>query len=330
MRHLTVSGFGDFLGVHGNRLIVRNGDNVILETALSRLRTIRIDKSVSLSSNLILACAARGIRIYFLDWKGVGVVEVSGMHRHAVVGVRKSQFECLKSLQAQLLAKEIIFSKIRNQRAVLLYFSKYLMKRETAYGLLLRNAGTRLEEISNLLATRASGPDWKNTVMGLEGSASLIYWNALKEARLLPETFQEREGRGSTEITNAALNYGYAILHSYIQNALGNAGLEIYAGLLHADRAGKPSLVLDCIEEYRAWVVDRNVISLRCKLGSEQNFLDTALKKQLVELIDKTMSTKINYSQKQCKLENALQRQVYKLAGAIVEGKRYRGIRFKW
>ena len=31
MRHLTVSGFGDFLGVHGNRLIVRNGDNVILE-----------------------------------------------------------------------------------------------------------------------------------------------------------------------------------------------------------------------------------------------------------------------------------------------------------
>lgn len=96
MRHLTVSGFGDFLGVHGNRLIVRNGDNVILETALSRLRTIRIDKSVSLSSNLILACAARGIRIYFLDWKGVGVVEVSGMHRHAVVGVRKSQFECLK------------------------------------------------------------------------------------------------------------------------------------------------------------------------------------------------------------------------------------------
>lgn len=78
MRHLTVSGFGDFLGVHGNRLIVRNGDNVILETALSRLRTIRIDKSVSLSSNLILACAARGIRIYFLDWKGVGVVRVSG------------------------------------------------------------------------------------------------------------------------------------------------------------------------------------------------------------------------------------------------------------
>lgn len=74
MRHLTVSGFGDFLGVHGNRLIVRNGDNVILETALSRLRTIRIDKSVSLSSNLILACAARGIRIYFLDWKGVDVL----------------------------------------------------------------------------------------------------------------------------------------------------------------------------------------------------------------------------------------------------------------
>ena len=76
MRHLTVSGFGDFLGVHGNRLIVRNGDNVILETALSRLRTIRIDKSVSLSSNLILACAARGIRIYFSELLGVAYTQI--------------------------------------------------------------------------------------------------------------------------------------------------------------------------------------------------------------------------------------------------------------
>jgi CRISPR-associated protein Cas1 len=41
--------------------------------------------------------------------------------------------------------------------------------------------------------------------------------------------------------------------------ALLNAGLEPYCGFFHTTRAGKPSLVLDIMEEYRAWVVDRTI-----------------------------------------------------------------------
>lgn len=40
------------------------------------------------------------------------------------------------------------------------------------------------------------------------------------------------------------------------------AGLDTYAGFLHADRPGKPSLVLDLIEEFRQCVVDRTIIGL--------------------------------------------------------------------
>ncbi|WP_322494895.1 CRISPR-associated endonuclease Cas1 [Chloroflexus sp.] len=39
------------------------------------------------------------------------------------------------------------------------------------------------------------------------------------------------------------------------------AGLDPYVGLLHADRPGKPSLVLDLIEEFRQAVVDRPLLN---------------------------------------------------------------------
>jgi CRISPR-associated protein Cas1 len=51
-------------------------------------------------------------------------------------------------------------------------------------------------------------------------------------------------------------------LITVIWNALLNAGLEPYCGFLHTTRAGKPSLVLDIMEEYRAWVVDRTVATI--------------------------------------------------------------------
>lgn len=333
MRHLTVSSFGAALGVSGSRLVVtENGQS--WETALSRLRTIRVEKKgVSVSSNLILECAARGIRLYFVDWRGVGIAAVSGLHQHAVVSVREAQFSCVRSSSALPLAREIIFTKIRNQRAVLLYFSKYSSKVSPDVGTRLRKAAQELEAAADSLEheVKAGGKDWRNTMMGIEGSAATVYWQALRETGFLPPSFCQREGRGSVEIGNAALNYGYAILQSYVWSALDNAGLELYAGLLHAKRPGKPSLVLDLMEEYRAWVVDRNVIKLRRRLeAAEQKGLTPELKKLIVDAIDETMATPILWHKKSVRLENILQRQAYRLAGAMVEGKAYRGLRFRW
>jgi CRISPR-associated protein Cas1 len=330
MRHLTVSEFGTFLGVTGNRLVVKESSGETWETPLSRLRSIRVAKNgVSLSSNLILACAARGIRIFFTDWRNVGVVEVGGTHRHAVAKVRKAQFACIDSLRARDLAAQILYSKVRNQRAVLLYFNKYQQKKQESGREYLQAAADELRGLSaQLLEVKSC--DWRNALMGLEGMAARTYWQSLVDSGLLPESFSSREGRGSSEITNAALNYGYAILQSYVHSALDNAGLEVYAGLLHTFRPGKPSLVLDLMEEYRAWVVDRNVIVLRSQLESSGKGLTPDLKRAVVDAIDETMAGTVAWKGKQFRLENVLQRQVYRLVGSIAEEKSYRGIRFKW
>jgi CRISPR-associated protein Cas1 len=46
------------------------------------------------------------------------------------------------------------------------------------------------------------------------------------------------------------LNFGYqTILFPEVWKAVSHADLDFYAGFLHADRPGKPSLVLDLMEE---------------------------------------------------------------------------------
>ncbi len=128
MRYLTIQNFGTSLGVDGARLVVRDRDGRTFEESLSRLRAIRVEKKgISISSNLILACAARGIRIFFLDWRGLGVSAViSPRNQHAVVRVREAQFRCFHSPRAAELSAEVIRTKIKNERTVLLYFGKSL------------------------------------------------------------------------------------------------------------------------------------------------------------------------------------------------------------
>lgn len=330
MRHLTISNFGTFVGVSGNRLVVKDKERSF-ETVLSRLRSIRIDRGgISLSSDVIAACAARGIRLYFTDWRGTAVAAVQGVNQQATVALRQSQFECIKTGANRLLACEIIRSKIKNQRAVLLYFGKYLKKAMPDKEPLLYQTAILLEQSADKLKNWHNADEhWRDTLLGIEGKSAVSYWNALTGCELLPRTFTSREGRGSTEITNAALNYGYAILNSYCWASLDNTGLELYAGLLHANHPGRASLVTDFIEEYRAWVVDRNIIKLRKQLSTVSE-LTPEIKRAIVTSVDETMASRIKWHGKELRLESLMQRQAYRLAGAIAGKAKYRGVHFKW
>lgn len=331
MRYLIVSEFGNFLGLEGGRLVVRDKGEILKEAVLSRLRTVFVTKKgVSLSSDLILACAARGIRVFFLDWRNVSVAALAGSNQHAVAQFREKQFICIRSQGAAVIASEIIASKIKNQRSVLNYFWKGLPA-DSLESKALRNGSDSLNDILKTIASLdwLHLMLWKDNLLGLEGAAANVYWSTLAASGLLPKTFLSREGRGSLEITNAMLNYGYAILMSQIWTALDTAGFELYAGLFHSFRPGKPSLVLDVMEEYRAWVVDRNIIKLRF-LAKGKTKLDASLKKEISDRIFQTLEKRFTYHSKQVRLDNIIQRQVYRLAGAVADGKRYRGYSFKW
>lgn len=332
MKHLSIVEHGQFVGLTGNRLTVSKGKERLQEYPLNRLKTVVIAKTgVSLSSNIILACAVRGIKIFFHDFKGEPVAGLSGTHSHAVAKVREHQFAFCGAPDAALLAGKIIYGKIRNQRAVLNYFSKYLRKEASGRAQLLIEAAEQLKACAKQTQSpRVHLHEWRNFLLGVEGSAANIYWHALANAKLLPEQFLLRTGRGASDLPNKALNYGYSILMTHIWNAIINAGLEPYAGFLHVQRPGKASLVLDLMEEYRPWVVDRVIIKKRNALAANDGALSIQLKKDLIADIHGTFARNYQYRKRRMSLESILQRQVYLIAAHFMQKRNYRPYLFRW
>ena len=331
MKHLTLLEYGTFAGIRSELLIVKTGDQE-KQFPLKKLRTISISKKgITFSSDLILECSNRGIKLFFLDFKGVAVSALQSTQSHAVVRVRHNQFSFIDKGYSDKLAREFIRGKLKNQRGVLLYNSKYLMKKDPTKGEILKISAERIKQCVQRLDTIniEVQREPKASLLGLEGAGAAIYWTALRDAHLMPESFEKRIGRGASDPVNSALNYGYAILTSYVWHCVINAGLEPYAGLLHEQRPGKPALVLDIMEEYRPFVVDRVVLKMRNELSSA-NSLSIPKRKRLINEIHKTFSKKMRYKGKSLKLESILQRQIYRLAGSMAETVNYRPYIFDW
>lgn len=325
--HLTLSEYGQYLGVTSECLTVKHKDTV-KEYPLNRIKSIQVaKKGVSFSVDAVIACANRGIKFFIYDFKNETFASIAGTQQHAVVQVRQHQFKFVDTQHVPQLAANLIEGKIRNQRATLLYFKKY----HTHYHAEIEIIADRLHKIATEIKHKKwqRFDRWRDILLGMEGQAASQYWQLLAKTDLTASDFEKRIGRQAQDVTNKALNYGYAILTSYLWNAIINAGLEPYCGVLHSQRAGKPALVLDLMEEYRAWVVDRTIIKLRAELEGKQD-LTPALKKKIIQNIHKTFNTKYHYKKRKIRLESILQRQVYHLAGHFSDSQQYKAYRFKW
>ena len=319
MKHIIINDFGLFLGLKSQRLTIKKDGNIINEFALNRVKTIQVlSKGVGLSSDLINSCSQRGIKIFFNTFDSFSALHT--MYEHKSVQIRINQVQNSQNNIGLNLARELIIGKLKNQRATLLYSSRNI-KNE------LKNSTINFFDKS-ILQLKNKKELSKEFILGIEGACADRYFNYLKQMELFPNSFEYRTKRYSEEITNIALNYGYAILQNFIYKSCINAGLEPYLGVLHSTRSAKPSLVLDIMEEYRSFVVDRNVIKLRAKLRDTKKF-DT-IKKDVAKNILKTLGKRYKYNHKKLTLESIIQRQIYKLSGYFAEQNKYKSYVFRW
>lgn len=328
MRHLVIAEYGRFVGLRSERLEVRAGDDVIAELPLSRLSTITVARrGVGLSSDAIVACAARGIRLFFTDFRGAQVAAIMGTEQHATVAVRKRQLKFVEDDSARELARRFIHGKLANQRSLLRYFAKY---HERSRDGPLEAATASIESIMRSVAAIDLGAeDWRPRLLGQEGSASAIYFGALRHSALLPPSFTTRIGRGARDPVNAALNLGYSMLLTRVWTVLSNAGLECYAGVLHEDRAGKPSLALDLMEEHRSFIVDRVIVTLRQALGDAAE-LGAELRRRVIDGVTESMQRRVQHRGRKLRVETIMQRQAYRLAGHFAGEQTYRPLHYAW
>ncbi len=331
MKHIAITEYGSMLGIRGARLVIKERGTMVAEHALSRIKSVLIAKSgVSVSSNCVIALTARGIKLFVTDFKGEIVSCLYDVYSHGTVSVRKNQFDFVSSSEVSKLASILIQSKLRGQYAVLKYFSKYKTETYKERPEILSSAAEKIKVIvEQIRENQFVRPNWKERLMGYEGTAARIYWQALVDCHYFNSLFKGRRGRGAQDITNKALNYGYAILSTIVSNAIINAGLELYVGILHSSVPGKPALLLDLMEEYRAVVVDKAVIKIRFLLDDHKD-LNADLKKRLIKEIYISVNRRHLYNGRKIKLESIIQRQLYRLAATFCKKRKYKSITHKW
>jgi len=319
MKNIFINEYGVFLGVKSELLVIKKDKKVVKELPLSRIKTIQISsKGVSLSSNLILSCASRGIKILLNSYSTF--CGISSLYEHKSVVIRQNQYETIKNTMSLELARKLITGKLKNQRSTILYITRNMPQEQK------QDIVTFFDRSIAQLKNKKDIS--KEFILGIEGVCAERYFNFLRDFDFLPSSFLYRTKRNSDEITNIALNFGYTLLLNFVYKSILNAGLEPYMGVLHSQRSSKPSLALDIMEEYRSFVVDRNIIKLRFKLQKAKSFLD--VKKDVVSAIYETMGRRYKYNKRKLTLESILQRQVYKIAGFFAQKNSYKPYVFRW
>ena len=330
---LFVSGFGLFVGKKSERLIVKQGKSVCAQVPLMRLQEMVLgSKGISLSSDLVEELCERGIRIAFLSSSGKPIALVTSPMLTATVETRRAQFAASENDRGADLCRWIVAGKLHNQEKLLRYFAK---SREGEKKTALEDGAAALRRLRrSALETEGLTPDQvRPALMGLEGTAGRLYWKQI--GNMLPDglRFAGRSHQGATDAVNAALNYGYGILTTHVWGAVMNAGLEPFAGFLHVDRSGKPSLVLDLMEEFRQPVVDRAILSWLNKGGQltlQKGMLDAASKESVASRVLLRLVAVEQHRGKQHQVRSIIQMQARLAASAIRGARPYRSFSFKW
>jgi CRISPR-associated protein Cas1 len=333
---LILSGFGIYLGKKSERLQVKLGGKAVYEFPFFRISEVVVaSRGVSLSSDLLKEFCERGIRLSFIEASGRPYAMLSSPVLTATVESRREQLLAYNDDRGLDFARLIVRGKIRNQRHLLLYCGKYLKQADGARFETVSAAARRLRAIE-LQARRVEGTtvaEKRAELMGLEGVAGRMYWEAVKAIVESKAEFMGRVHQGAADAFNALLNYGYGILYAHVWGAVVNAGLEPFAGYLHVDRPGKPSLVLDMVEEFRQPVVDRTVIAfinLGQPIAMKDGLLDENTRRCIAQKILERLSTREPFRGQQYQVRSIIQMQARSFVSFLRGKGAYKPFSFRW
>ncbi len=327
---VLVEDFGSFLGKKSERLVIRKNKKVVQEIPLYNLKQVLITSSgVSISSDLIRECSERGVPIHFLTSRGEPYAQLFSAHFTGTVKTRREQLLAALDERGLTLSKLIASAKVKNQINLLKYFGKYRKEKEPElYTKLEHNVADMEKVVREINNVRGKNIDEvRGTLMSLEARAARSYWKSFADLISPKEKFPGREHRGTSDPVNSLLNYGYGMLYSQVWRSVVQAGLDPFAGFLHVDRPGKPSMVLDLTEEFRAQMVDRVVLAFigkGTKIKMEGDRLAEETRKQFAQrVIDRWNDTE-NYERKKVTLRQIILMQARHIATFLRGERQYK------
>jgi len=213
---------------------------------------------ISITTKALRALLRSGAVVAVFDQRGEPLGVFMRPVGDATGAKRRCQYQAALDGRGLETAKRWVWLKIRSQLENVKSWRRRL-QRYADYVDVIRAAQEAL--------ARAGEP---HRVLEAEAAAAEAYWAAYREVTGFPG--RDQEGR---DPVNAGLNYGYGILKTLCFKSLLLAGLDPYVGFLHVDKSGRPSLVLDFMEQWRPRV-DAVVAQMRHKLETKDGLLTHA------------------------------------------------------
>lgn len=333
---LVIDGFGKFVGKRDNQIVVKQNGHEIDYFLAEELTQIIITGKGSVGFDAMKLMALHEVDLVVLNWKGDIIYRLSPPELRNVAS-RREQYEAYNDNRGGHISREFIAAKMENQRGVLRSLAKSREKSNSELSEFLlqkrENISFNLKKLKKLDDRPIES--LRGIIMGLEGHSSVEYWRGINDVIDPDYNFKKRSGRGAQDGFNALLNYGYGVLKGEIWRAIHLSSLDPYAGFLHADRWGRPSLVFDLMEEFRQQIVDRSVLQLvnlrQIKpddfIENDKMFLVIAddARKKLISQILRRLDTRIKYNNKNPKFSSIIIGQGRNLAKFLNGDGEYQG-----
>lgn len=248
-----------YLSVSGENIVVKREKKILVRYPLHNIEDIVLFSYLGMSPELIKKCMDYGIGISYLTPTGRFIARLRGQTRGNIL-LRRKQYRVADDEHERLgISKNMICAKIYNEKwTIERYIRQYSHRLDPTH--LVKTS----EYLTELLQ-RASDVKDIEELRGIEGLAQAAYFSCFNEMILNQKEdfqFKKRSRRPPLDPVNAMLSYMYSILSNDVASALESVGLDAYAGFMHTDKPGRISLALDIMEEFRAPIVDRFVLSL--------------------------------------------------------------------
>lgn len=211
--------------------------------------------NTTLSSYLMYQCSINKIIIHYVSHYGTYMGCFTGILTGNVLLLKK-QFDMINTDRSIDYVRNLLCAKIKNSVWVLNYFGHHSNNRE-----FIKSAVEQLRSKLVLLQDMSSIDDMRL----LEAGAASVYFSVFDYLLKTDDElmwFYKRSRRPPLNNVNALLSFFYTFATSISASALLCRGLNSECGYLHTLRSGRHSLACDLVEEFRACVVDRFVITI--------------------------------------------------------------------
>ena len=251
LRSLYLIEQGTLTRQDGERFIVMRGANEVGAFHASSVDVLLAFGNAAITVPAMRLALAHGIPIVLANLNGsfAGIID---NHDDKSVALHAAQFRIAGDPLATLeLARAFVVGKLDNAITLLHRPWESSCSGVAQHAQAMRKMRVLARSTATLEALR-----------GCEGFAAKSFYAALKEIAGPAWGFDGRNRRPPRDPVNAMLSFGYALLSHNVFALAKAQGLNTHVGYLHPARPGHPALISDMIEEFRAPVVDRLVLTL--------------------------------------------------------------------